>query len=138
MSASGKKKAAPKADVERCDAALRRMLEDNPGLIGAIVSTGDGHVVAAQLPDSWEHGDVAAMTSSMMALGESVSRRTDLEQCRNVVVESEKGNMTLLTVDGNLTLTAFGDPKMNLGLQLTACRSCAQEINQGKAAGSEG
>lgn len=117
-----------KETAATCEEAVAAMLAAYPDLLGALVSTADGHVVATRLPQGWERGDVAAMASSMTALAESVAQRTALSRCRNVIIEGEGGNITLLKVDRALTLTAVGKPAMNLGLQLSACRSCAEQI----------
>ncbi|HYW03961.1 MAG TPA: roadblock/LC7 domain-containing protein [Gammaproteobacteria bacterium] len=130
--------AISKEAAKACDEAIDAMLAAYPDLHGALVSTADGHVVATRLPQGWERGDVAAMASSMTALAESVSQRTALSRCRNVIIEGEGGHITLLKVDRALTLTAVGKPTMNLGLQLSACRSCAEQICRSMDAQADG
>lgn len=112
----------------RCRELLQSTLGNADGIIGALVSSADGHVVAQWLPDRKRAGDIAAMSSSLMALAESAAGRTDLSPCRNVIIENDKGNIILLRVNENLTLTCVADREVNLGLQLSASRSCASEL----------
>lgn len=117
-------------DSEFCQRELARMLETHPGLLGALIASVDGHVVAAKLPAGSRDSDLAAMSSSMVGLAETVAQRTGVAPCNNLVVDNDGGHMVLMRVNQSLMLTVMGDKGTNVGMQLSAARICVTAINE--------
>ncbi len=109
-------------------AALSKMLETCPGSIGALVATADGFAVARVFKKSVAESTLAAITSSIMGLAESLAKEADQGACRNVVVEGEDGNIVSLRINERRVLTAITSTQASLGMILFAARNCVEEL----------
>ena len=109
-------------------AALSKMLETCPGSIGALVATADGFAVARVFKKSVAESTLAAITSSIVSLAESLAKETNQGACRNVVVEAEEGNIVSLRISDRRVLTAIASTHGSLGMILSAARSCVEQL----------
>lgn len=121
----------PYAYREQCERLIRALVESHAELTGALVSTVDGFEIAAVLPASLSAPKLAAMTSSLVALGESVSIEAGAGGCINVVIESQHGRLMMLDIHGDSRnlLTVISDNSSTLGHVLWAVRECARELS---------
>ncbi len=109
-------------------AALSRMLKSCPGSIGALVATADGFSVARVFKKSVAESTLAAITSSIMSLAESLAKEAEQGACRNVVVEGEDGSIVSLRINERRVLTAIASTHASLGMILSAARSCVDQL----------
>lgn len=116
------------AAIAAAAAALKRLKEDYPDFVGAVISTSDGHIVADILPSDWRKSDVAAMASALAGLAETIASRTQMGGNANVVIENDGGKMIVRRVNEGLTLTTVGRTSSNLGMQLSVGRRCVDEL----------
>ena len=119
--------------------AIRRQLqqfgETSPGIQIAVVSSADGFEVAAfQSPGADTAASrVAAMTSSITALGDAITRETGLMSSRNLIIESENGAVVLLPLKGAtpaLALAIVANKQAILGHLLWSARNTAIAIER--------
>ncbi len=115
-----------------CEAALQRLVNETSGVTAAVVVTSDGCEVASVLPSEASAPKLAAMTSSIHALGEAVVAEALLRRCQNVVIEAETGNVVMLAIpesQGTLLLTVIASKRAILGHLLWSCRTCTTSIS---------
>lgn len=112
----------------RYDEELARLARAVPDFIEAVISTEDGFEVAANGSSPGSAAKIAAMTSSMHALGETMAGETSLGDCSSVIVETAGGKVVIMRIDNadaNLRLTVVAKHTALLGSVLFAARACA-------------
>ena len=119
-----------------CLAHLQDFLSQTSGVTAALVATTDGFEVSSVLHQSLSAEKMAAMTSSILALGEAVLSEADLNDCQNVVIESGDGLIVMLAIGDTrkeLLLSVIADRNAMLGQVLWAARRCCAEIRAATA-----
>jgi predicted regulator of Ras-like GTPase activity (Roadblock/LC7/MglB family) len=125
---------APLTEVERalCERALNELVQTSSGIERALIATPDGFEVAfATRGKRFNAARLAAMSSSILAVGGAMAGELRLGACRNVVVDAEQGLLVLFTIPctrAQLVLSALAPRDSTLGLVLVATRACAQNI----------
>jgi predicted regulator of Ras-like GTPase activity (Roadblock/LC7/MglB family) len=111
---------------------LLDLQREHGGIIAAQVCTSDGFVVA-QVQSSEEAGRrLAAMVSSMHALGVAMVDDLQLGTYNHLSVEASHGKCMLFALpgtDGALLLAVIADSDMLWGQLLTACRSLTEALS---------
>lgn len=82
----------------RCQVHLDELRHEHQGVAGTLLSTMDGFEVAASVGGQVAPSKLAAMTSSLLALAEAISREGAVGQCRDLVIESSAGLVLLMDV----------------------------------------
>jgi predicted regulator of Ras-like GTPase activity (Roadblock/LC7/MglB family) len=81
-----------------CQAHLDALRCEHREVAGTLLSTMDGFEVAASVGAQISPKKMAAMTSSLLALAEAVSRESSVGQCRDLVIESSAGIVLMMDV----------------------------------------
>src|ERR1044072_1061949 len=81
-----------------CQAHLDALRREHREVSGTLLSTMDGFEVAASVGANTSPKKMAAMTSSLLALAEAVSRESSVGQCRDLLIESSAGFVLLMDV----------------------------------------
>ena len=97
-------------------------------IYGAVISSVDGHLVMDIVKRELPSKKISAMTSSLMALGETVSKESGQGICEYVNVENNDGRVIVLRVGEALTLTTLSSKNSNLGMVLSASTIAANAI----------
>jgi predicted regulator of Ras-like GTPase activity (Roadblock/LC7/MglB family) len=108
--------------------ALRR---EHPGIIAAQVCTSDGFVVSQAQSDEEAGRRLAAMVSSLHALGVAMVEDLQLGTYSHLSVEASDGKCMLFAVprtEGTLLLAAIAEGSMLWGQFLSACRGLAEKL----------
>lgn len=115
-----------------CQEALDALVATHSQVTGALVSTVDGFEIAAALRPPLSAAKLAAMTSSLVALGEAVSAEGGVERCINVVIEAQSGRLLMMDIPGGTRtlLTVICDNSTTLGQVLWAARECSRDLGQ--------
>jgi len=113
---------------ERLDAILSEMLDDCGDLSGAMVSASDGRALAQRLQSGLDKHRFAAMSSALLALSDNVIRETHGGEIKNVLIQSDDGNVFILHAGSGLLLTVFSRPDANLGMSLAHANKGATDI----------
>lgn len=131
QSASGRAAAAPRKSSRRIDLSeqLFQLLEECADIAGAVVTTEDGHLIdSLARDDSLPVKELAAMSSTFMALGDTLSQRLKQGICRNVLVENELGTTLLLHAGEGKALMTATVRDARLGMVLSHSRKAAEAI----------
>jgi predicted regulator of Ras-like GTPase activity (Roadblock/LC7/MglB family) len=124
----------PLSDLEKvlCEVALRDLVQGSAGVEYALLASPDGFEVARVTRARPLNGSrVAAMASSVFAVGSAMAGELRLGECRNLVVETDQGYLVLLTVPcrrAPLVLWTVARQGTTLGMMLTATRACTREL----------
>ena len=125
------------ADTETSNQKLSEFLEEQyetlfnavPGLYGVLFATADGNSVSARLKNDMERDRLAAMSSSLVALGETLAKAAAQQASEYVIVQNSDGYVVSLRIGNRLLLSAFARKETNLGMLLSSCRSSAETIS---------
>ncbi|MEP6881058.1 MAG: roadblock/LC7 domain-containing protein [Dokdonella sp.] len=112
---------------------LERFVADNSDIRGGLVSTVDGFEVAASLDRTLSAAKLSAMTSSLLALSEAISRESKLGISRDMVIDADLGRLLLMEVpaaDSRLLLTVICDNAVTLGQVLWAVKAFRDDLGQ--------
>lgn len=119
-----------------CSSHLQWFVSQTGGVTAALVATTDGFEVSSVLHQTLSAEKMAAMTSSILALGEAVLSEADLSDCQNVVIESGDGLIVMLAIGDarkELLLSVIADRNAMLGQVLWAARRCCADIRAATA-----
>ena len=119
-----------------CLPALQWFMSQTSGVTAALVATADGFEIASVLHQTLSAEKMAAMTSSILALGEAVLAEAELSDCQNVVIESRNGMVVMLAIGdprNELLLSVIADRNAMLGQVLWAARRCCEQIRHSVA-----
>ena len=110
---------------------LEKLVVSNPAIKLAVLTTSDGHEIAAYPERPIVTQRVAAMSSSLQALSEAIVREANLGNGRNLIIESDSGLIVILglavsTPRASLAVLASGTGI--LGQLLWAARDCCKSL----------
>ena len=114
-----------------CQACIDTLVESHADISGALVSTVDGFAVASCVRPPVSADRLAAMTSSLVALAEAISREGHAGECRDVAIDATGGRVLLMDVPQaghKLLLTVLCDASATLGQVLWAARHCRRDM----------
>ena len=119
--------------------AIRRQLmqfgEASPGIQLAVLSTADGFEIASFLAPGADAvaARVAAMTSSLTAIGDAITRETGLHGSRNLIIESDNGIVLMVSLRDakpKMALAIVANKQAILGHLLWATRNTGAAIER--------
>lgn len=108
---------------------LQAFAAANPDVTLAVLTSGDGFEVASHPPDQPMTARIAAMSSSMQALSEALTREAGLADNRNLIIETGSGTVMILglATKPRLSLAIVAKSGELLGKLLWASRNlCAK------------
>ena len=115
------------------DAALRHLeafVAANTSVAFAVLTTSDGFEVASY-PSRPVTQKIAAMSSSLQALSEAITREAGLVNASNLVIEAETGTIVVLGLPGTtprMSLAVVSNNSETLGRVLWAARNCGATL----------
>lgn len=118
-------------EPERVAQEFRRAREQNPGIAMMLLSTSDGRAIAAWSSLEVDPRRLAAMTNSLLTLGETVARELGMSSADHASIATPRGNMVLVRLQHQgkpMTLAALGTLETNAALLLFSARDCASRI----------
>lgn len=117
----------------QCQSYLDTLRREHREVAGTLLSTMDGFEVAASVGEQISPKKMAAMTSSLLALAEAVSRESSVGQCRDLVIESSAGLVLMMDVPSTAhrsVLTVLCTEAAVLGRIRWAARNAREAIAQ--------
>jgi len=111
---------------------LQKLTTSGDGVLAAQVCTSDGFEVAVSGRHAESHRRLAAMVSSLQALGAAVVEETEIGTYRNLIIEATEGKCIMMAVPGtggDILLTVIASPQMVFGSFLLVCRNTCQAIS---------
>ncbi len=124
---------ASKVFQAMCSEALRQLVTETPGVEDACLVTGDGFEIASALNKSASASRLAAMTSSMHALGSAITGELKLKECKSVIVDGEIGTIVVVRVPSRhaeMMLAVTCGKRGTIGGVLFAARQHARWIDE--------
>jgi predicted regulator of Ras-like GTPase activity (Roadblock/LC7/MglB family) len=107
---------------------LAELTADCSDIIGAMVSSTDGRAWAEHLQQGLDRHRFAAMSSALLALGDNVVNEIHSGSVKNILIQSDTGNVYVLHAGSDLLLTVFATATTNIGMSLAHARNAAEEI----------
>ena len=107
---------------------LDAVMSDYTEIKGAIVSGSDGLAWAERLQEGFDQARFAAMSSALLGLSDNVVKEAHSGSVKNVLIQSDDGNIFVLHAGDNLLLTVFCKASANLGLSLAHASKAAGDI----------
>lgn len=111
-----------------CQSVFDEMMIQSDAVYGVLISTVDGHDVVKCFKQDMPASKLAAMMSSVLALGETVAVEAGQEQCRYVIVENSNGYILTLRLKEKLVLTVIARANANLGMLHSIARSAVEKL----------
>jgi len=128
-------KSAPVVEAALHD-DLKRLRADLAGMVGSVIATRDGLLIAADLPSGIEPNGMAALTASQLALGTRIAATglpADIE-FHEVAISSSGGHIVVYSAGPYAALTILAEPSVNLGRLHLESRPLARHIAERLAA----
>lgn len=118
-------------DRVRCARALDTLFERCDGVDVAMLALRDGRPFVEKARRTMDSGRMAAMTSSLVALGQSVLKELRAGAMDHILVEGAAGKLVVSAVPGTgglllLAVSAASDAR--LGLVLGQSKICCAEV----------
>ncbi len=116
-----------------CTEALRQLVTDTAGVESACLVTGDGFEIASALTKATSGSRLAAMTSSMHALGTAITSELKMKECKSVIVDGETGTVVMVRVPSQhaeMMLAVTCGKKGTIGGILFAAKQHARWIDE--------
>lgn len=98
----------------------------------AVLTSEDGFEIAAYRGQAIS-GRIAAMSSSLQALSEAITREAGLSNTRSLIIEAETGTVLILglqTEKVRVSLSVVASNRETLGQVLWAARNCCKTLEQ--------
>lgn len=121
-------KEAPVTKAEAMAAALNEFLDVSWEVEAAAVVSPDGLPMASALPPEVEEDRLAAMSASLLTLGERAAEGLDKGQLAQVLVEGDQGYVLLMSAGPDALLVAVMSREAKVGLVLFEMRRAAASI----------
>jgi len=109
---------------------LSDMIDGCDEIIGAMISSVDGLAWAELLPEGLDPNRFAAMSSAMLALGDTMMKETQNARPKNVFLEGNSGMILILHAGMDLLLTIFTVETKHMGMPLAFAKKASEEISQ--------
>jgi uncharacterized protein len=104
------------AAVEELIHAELRSIKDNVnGVLGSVVATSDGFLVAHDVPDG-EPPQIAALAATTHALAYRATLATGRGQFRDTVTRGSHGYLAIYALGDTAVVAVIGTPQLNVGM----------------------
>ena len=116
--------------AQRAAAHLEELGAGNAGVSLAVLTSEDGFEIAAYRAAELS-GRIAAMTSSLQALSEAITREAGLAGSRGLVIEAENGTIVVLGIASTsprVSLAVVASNAGTLGALLWSARNCCKSL----------
>lgn len=118
-------------DRARCAQALDALFERCEGVDAAMLALRDGRPFVEKSRRALDPGRMAAMSSSLVALGQSVLKELRAGAMDHLLIEGTAGKLAVSTVPGTgglLLLAVLAERDARLGLVLGQAKICCMAV----------
>ncbi len=112
------------------DELLRALRQSTQGLIGSVVASADGLVIASDLTRSVDEERFGAMAATILALGERTTTDFDHGQLKRILIEGNHGFMIVMSVNKKATLSSAAQNSAKLGMVFYQMERTAETIRK--------
>lgn len=117
----------PSIDIAQVDMALRKLSETNQDIMGILIISSEGLMLAGKLPKNMDEDLVSAAFTALGSIAQRVSQQIELGNVVQLVMFSEKGGV-LIRSGKRSSLVVLMKPDANLGLILMDMMNVMKEI----------
>lgn len=117
--------------IARFSELLLQLRRDTPGVLSATLASADGLMVASTLSQSQEADRISAMSGSISALADALTRETGHGAPDRLILESAGGRIVSMSVPaatGAMVLTVVSSPASLLGKLLWNCSASVEAL----------
>lgn len=121
-----------KVAVSIAQKQLEQFGQETKGVTSAVLLTNDGFEIASLHLDADSASKLAAMGSSLAAIGQAIAKEASFKECSRMIVESEEGVVTVMEVRGvspPMSLAVVANDASILGQLLWASRECCRNLS---------
>jgi len=104
------------------------LVEESSDILGALITSSDGHAWAEVMPNNLDSNRFAAMSSALLALSDTLAREAAKGPTNNVLIEGAQGNIYVLHAGKSMSLTVFTAASPSFGLTLAQARRTVEKI----------
>lgn len=115
---------------EQLEETLRGLRQVSPYVVGSAVVTGDGFVVASELPDENYEKKVTVMSMAMLTLGQEATSELGSNDVERVLVEGKDSYIVMVNAGPTAILAAVANKGIVLGLLFLAMKETAAKVNK--------
>lgn len=118
-------------DINRqLEETLRGLRQVSPHAVGSAVVTGDGFVVASELPDENYEKKVTLMAMAMLTMGQEATSELGATDVERVLVEGRDSYIVMVNAGPSAVLAAVADKEIILGLLFVTMRETAAKVRR--------
>jgi predicted regulator of Ras-like GTPase activity (Roadblock/LC7/MglB family) len=114
---------------EEVQASLKKLLQMCEAAAAVLAVTTDGHLICQFSRNKQPLKRLAAMSSTLMSLGDTITDELSMGRCENIISENEFGIVLFTHWSAEVVLVALTQDRSSLGMLLSSCRVCVSEIN---------
>jgi predicted regulator of Ras-like GTPase activity (Roadblock/LC7/MglB family) len=107
--------------------------QGTPGVVSAVLLSADGFEVASVQVGKGGAARLAAMGSSLSAIGSAIAREAGIVECHRMIIEAERGTVVIMQVPESkppMSLAVVSDGAAVLGQLLWAAQQCGAAIGR--------
>lgn len=109
---------------------LMELMRSCSGVYGVLIHTVDGHDLQSVITRDIPAAKISTMTSSFLALGETIARESLQKFCQYAMLENSNGRVVSLRINDILMLTCVSSKDSNPGMLLSLGKSTADAISK--------
>ncbi len=113
---------------QQLDRVIAALLAQAPEVEAAAVVSFDGLPMASALPPAMDEDRVAAMSASLLSLGERAAEGLGRGSLNQVYIEGDKGTVFLVSAEDEAVLVAVAASGAKVGMMLYEVRRAAESV----------
>ncbi len=114
--------------AERLEQVLKNLEIVSPDIEGTAIASGDGLIIASNLPPGVDEDRVGAMSAAISALGERSAAELNRGEVLQVYVKGKRGYVVLTNIGSEAVLIAMTNDRVKLGLLFYELNRAVDEI----------
>ncbi|MEM9215131.1 MAG: roadblock/LC7 domain-containing protein [Cyanobacteria bacterium P01_F01_bin.150] len=115
-------------NTTRLELLLQSFVNQVIGIQGAVIASLDGLPLASYLADGLGEDRLAAMSATMLSLGERIGQELGRGDINRLFVEGEKGYVTLTGCGAEAVLLVLSDSSLKQGVLMLEIKNILQEL----------
>lgn len=110
---------------------LDTFAQTTPGVVSAVLMSADGFEVVSLQVGKGGAARLAAMGSSLSAIGSAIAKEAGIVECNRMVIESDSGTVVIMNVPDSrppMSLAVIANDSSMLGQLLWSAKTCCAAI----------
>jgi uncharacterized protein len=115
-------------NISKLEDEIQSFVSGNSEVQGAILASPDGLSLVATLPNNMDEERMAAMSASMLSLGDRIGRELTRGSIDRIVMEGDKGYSMLVSCGREAVLLVLANSTMKQGLLFLEVKRAVDKI----------